>query len=73
MRLRSSIPTGKIDPLLKLKEAMVNREWSFKFKSVNCEEVEKIIHSLKNSSATGVDYIDTRTLKLSADILSPAI
>ena len=72
-RLKCSIPPGKVDPLSKMKEAMANRKCSFQFKSVSCKEVEKIIYKLKNSSATGVDFVDTRTLKLSADILSPAL
>ena len=33
----------------------------------------KIIQSLKNFSATGVDYIDTRTLKLVAEMITPAL
>ena len=37
------------------------------------EEVLKMIKGLKNSTATGVDYIDTRTVKLGAEILAPAI
>ena len=37
------------------------------------EDVHKIISSLKNSSATGVDFIDTRTIKLSAHIIAPVL
>jgi hypothetical protein len=37
------------------------------------EQVLKIIQSLKNSSATGVDYVDTRTLKLVAEMITPAL
>jgi predicted peroxiredoxin len=33
----------------------------------------KLIKGLKNSYATGVDFIDTRTIKLGAEILAPAI
>ena len=33
----------------------------------------KVIKSLKNSSATGVDFIDTKTVKLAAEVLTPAL
>jgi hypothetical protein len=69
-RLRDSIPTVLTDPLTKMKEAMRSRRCSFHLQAVTVEDVLKIISSLKNSSATGVDYIDTRTVKLSADLTS---
>jgi hypothetical protein len=71
--LRSLIPTVHTDPLIKMKEAMQNRRCSFQLKTVNESDVIKVIRSLKNSSATGVDYIDTRTVKLAAEILAPAL
>ena len=37
------------------------------------DQVLKIIKGLKNSSATGVDYIDTRTVKLIAEIIAPVL
>ena len=72
-RLRNSIPAVLTDPLAKMKEAMRSRSCSLHLKSVTVEDVLKIISSLKNSSATGVDYIDTRTVKLSADLIAPAL
>ena len=45
----------------------------FKIKKVDIVTVLKIIKSLKNSSATGVDYVDTRTLKLIDDKILPAL
>ena len=33
----------------------------------------KLVKDLKNSSATGVDYIDTRTVKLVADLIVPSL
>ena len=58
---------------MKLKEAMRGRECSFKIKPVKEHQVIKIIKGLKNSSATGVDYIDTRTIKLIAEIIAPVL
>ena len=72
-RLRSSIPAVLTDPLSKMKEAMRGRMCTFKLQAVSVEDVLKIIGSLKNSSATGVDYIDTRTIKLSAELIAPAL
>ena len=63
-RLKSSIPVVEDDPLSKLKESMRNRTCTFAMKPVTKEEVLKIISSLNSSSSTGVDYIDTETIKL---------
>ena len=71
--LRSSVPTVQTDPLEKMKQAMQGRRSSFKLKTVSIVDVIKVISNLKNSSATGVDYIDTRTVKLSSEILAPAL
>ena len=72
-RLRCSIPRVFSDPLARMKEAMLNRQCSFKVRPVSEADVLKIITSLKNSSATGVDHIDTRTVKLVADLLAPPL
>ena len=71
--LRENIPTVATDPLKQLKQAMKNRKCRFKMKLVSSDEVLKLIMGLKTSSATGVDYIDTSTVKLGAEMLAPAI
>ena len=71
--LRSSIPEKTADPLLRMKEAMRDRECRFGLSPVDVSEVLKAIRSLKNSTATGVDYIDTRTLKLVAEDVAPGL
>ena len=58
-KLRGSIPAVVTDPLARLRESMKNRECTFEMKLVTEENVHKIITSLNNSSATGVDFIDT--------------
>ena len=68
--LRNNIPVTSGDPLKKFREAMEGRNCNFSVKMVEEVEVQKIIKGLKNSSATGIDYIDTRTLKLIADYVS---
>ena len=52
---------------------MRERNCSFIIKQVDTEEVLKQIRNLKNSTATGVDYIDTKTIKLMADLVAPAL
>ena len=71
--LREKIPQTSCDPLIYLRQAMKGRSCTFSFKEVSLIEVKKVICSLKNSSATGVDYIDTKTIKLGVDILAPVI
>ena len=72
-RLRANIPLAISDPLSKMKEAMQGRQCSFKLMPVTQKQVLKLICSLKNSSATDVDNIDTRTIKLVAELISPAL
>ena len=72
-RLRANIPLAISDPLSKMNEAMQGRQYSFKLMPVTQKQVLKIICSLKNSSATVVDNIDTRTIKLVAELISPAL
>ena len=71
--LRQKIPMVNCDPLKYLKEAMSNRKCKFILKKLNLEDVIKLIKGLKNSSATGVDFIDTRTIKLGVEVLAPAV
>ena len=73
LRLRRGIPLPTGDPAKKLKEAMSGRECSFRIQPVKEEDVLKIIKDLKNSSATGVDYIDTKTIKLIAELIVPVL
>ena len=71
--LRKKIPPVQSDPLRYLREAMVNRSCLFTLQPVELAQVKKIIKGLKNSTATGVDYIDTNTVKLGCEILAPAL
>ena len=68
-----SVQTFWVSYAAVLKEAMVERSCHFGLKSLTVGEVTKLIKGLRNSSATGVDFIDTRILKLGADILAPAV
>ena len=70
---RAKIPVVDLDPLQYFKSAMRNRSCTFTIKELSLEEVIKLIKGLRNSSATGIDFIDTRTVKLGAEALAPAI
>ena len=72
-QLRQTIPRVDRDPLAKLRETLRDRQCSFKFRPVTPDQVMKIISKLKNSKSTGVDYIDTKTIKLVASEILPAI
>ena len=72
-QLRQRIPRVDTDPLAKLRETLSDRECTFKFKPVKPDDVMKIISGLKNSKSSGVDYIDTGTIKLVAEEILPAI
>ena len=72
-KLRQHIPHSTSDPLVKLKEAMSGRKCSFSLKVLKVPDVLKIIKGLKNSSATGVDFLDTQSVKLVAELIAPAL
>ena len=72
-KLRNSIPLVATDPLSRLRDTMKNRECTFELKPVTREKVIKIITSLNNSSATGVDFIDTNTVKLVKEEIAGAL
>ena len=72
-QLRQRIPRVDTDPLAKMREVFRDRNCTFRFKPVKQEDVLKIISGLKNSKSSGVDYINTGTLKLVAKEILPAI
>ena len=71
--LQNKLPPRKNDPLKYLKKAMQKRSCSFKFTPVSQEEVLEIVKKLKNSKSTGLDNIDTNTIKLVINEILPAL
>ena len=59
-KLVKGIPRTDSDPLFKLKDRMKNRNCSFKLREITQEEGLKLIKSAKDSTATGVDFIDNK-------------
>ena len=72
-KIVAEIPRVETDPLALLRERMQGRQGHFQFKVVTEENVLKLMKSIKNSTASGVDWIDNRCLKLAAEELAPAI
>ena len=72
-KLRQNIPNNNIDPLHVLRETMRERSCTLKFRPVHPDEVLEIIMNLKNSKSSGLDEIDTYTIKLIAKDILPAI
>ena len=71
--LQKRIPSSKDNPLKYLQHAMSTRTCTFKLKSVHPDVVLKIVQNLKNSKSTGLDDIDTNTLKLIIIDILPAL
>ena len=69
----SGIPKVNTDPLTKLRERMATRRCTFTIQPVTEEEVFQIIQKTKPTTATGTDFIDNCTVKLVADIITPAL
>ena len=67
----SGIPRVDTDPLAKLRERMASHRCSLSLRLVTDDEVMKVIKKIKPTTATEVDYIDNRTIKLVADIITP--
>ena len=72
-RLRQGIPDNNSDPLELLRQTMSRRNCSLHLRPVHPDEILKIITNLQNSKSTGLDYIDTYTIKLIAHDILPAI
>jgi hypothetical protein len=72
-KIRQDLPPQVSDPLSKLKFLMRSRTCSFQLKPVHPDTVEDILSSLKNSKSSGLDTIDTFSLKLAAPYILPAI
>ena len=52
---------------------MKNRKCEFKFRPVTQDQVRDYIKGLKNSKSTGLDNLDTQTLKLVMEEILPAL
>ena len=71
--IRQNMPAQKKDPLDTLRKRMQGRTQTFTPAPVTPDQIEKIISSLKNSKASGVDMVDTYILKLIKSDIVPAV
>ena len=71
--LRNELPQQKDDPCIILQNLMKNRNCSMMLTSVHPDDVLKIISDLPNSTAFGLDNIDTYIIKLIKHEITPVI
>ena len=71
--IRENLLPPLSDPLAKLTSLMANRQCSFSLNTVHPDQVNKIISSLNNSSAFGLDQIDTSIIKLVKAEILPSV
>ena len=71
--IREAMPPPISDPLAKLDQLMQNRKNYFSFHAVHPKEVDKVISELKNTNSVGLDFIDTKIIKLIRLEILPAL
>ena len=71
--IRQSMPAQRRHPLYTLRQSMQGRARPFSPDPVSPDQVDKIIGSLKNSKACGVDMVDTYVIKLAKAEIVPAV
>ena len=71
--IRDNLPPPTSDPLGKLQTLMHGRLCTFALCAVHPDEVEKIVSGLNNSTAFGLDNIDTFAIKLIKTEIVPAL
>ena len=69
----NDMPATEEDPLANLSKLMSGGNRTFKLKPVHPETINKLISNLKNSGSVGLDYIDTRIIKLVKTEILPAV
>ena len=71
--IRNGLEETEADPVANLRQMMSSRTCNFKLKPVHPDTVLKLISKLKNSSSFGLDFIDTKVIKLIKAEITPAI
>ena len=71
--IRNNLEKIEADPVENLRRIMSNRRCFFKLKPVHPDTVLKLISNLKNSNSFGLDFIDTKIVKLVKAEITPAI
>ena len=67
--IRQFIPVQNSINFDACKKIMNGKNAKFEFKDVNENDIRKILKSLKSSKSTGVDELDSFSLKIAADII----
>ena len=72
-KIKENLPLPAVDPLEKLKQLMSGRSCNFELGAVHPDMVGQVIDSLKNSNSFGLDFIDTKIIKLIKPEILPAL
>ena len=73
IRLHRDIPKSNIDHQQNYKKLVKNKNLDFKLKTINMNELKKVIKEIKPGSSAGVDGISSKTLKQIIKPLLPAL
>ena len=71
--LRNNLEASEADPHSNLQKLMSNRDCTFKLQPVHPDMVGKLICNLKNSGSVGLDFLDTKIIKLASPEITPAL
>ena len=71
--IRENMPPQQKDPLSTLRQRIQGKARPFSLAPVSPDQVKKIITTLKNSKASGIDMVDTYIVKLVKDDITPAV
>ena len=71
--IRAELPPPMVDPLCTLRQMMSGCPTSFQFTPVTPDLVDKIIRNMKNSKSCGLDNINSYSLKLIREQITPPL
>ena len=69
-KIANDIPTTGISPTDKLEQHLRGRKLNFSLHTVTENQVNKAIRSLKSKTSSGVDFVSSAVIKMSADIIT---
>ena len=71
--IQAELSAPTVDPSATLRQMMSGCPTSFQFTPVTPDLVDKIIRNMKNSKSCGLDNIDSYTLKLIREQITPPL
>ena len=68
--IEKEIPIYNINPASKLKESLKDRNLKFGLGQVTKTQVKKAIKGVRSKTSSGVDFINTKILKMSSEVIA---